>query len=610
MFMRKYLAGLLLLAAFGATQGQEKVEPAAAATTEKAELRDKAWGLLDDAARELRGLQVSDYRARWQAQLAGLLWRRDEKQARALWGNAVEDWKTLWRKAVEQPPDDAENAPDFHTYQQLRYEMARQWAQFDAPGALEFVGATRPLVEPYLDETGGAAHESSLLTAIAAQVARQDPKAALKLARESLDKGVRQEQINLLQQLKDLHRPSANEFARELYDKLKGADLLRNNTGAHYVAFNFLQFAHETLAKSGNGNEAPLSERDLRAYAASLVKTALSVSPDKFLPNAFSQEYYNAHALISSLANWSELEKYAPGRTAEIKARADAWQQAFNRQNPWQEYYQFIGEKPVPEALEKIAAAPPEMRDALYSQLANKAANEGNLAQAQQIIRDNIKNQSARDNILRGLEQIQLNQAISKGETAAARSAIARLRSRQERLQALLQLAEQLNGQGKKNEALATLDEIRQLLPPRPATQNQLYFYFALAQTYSQYDAKHSFEMLETLLEQFNELCAAAERVDGFLGQTYREGEFLPNGSLGEFAQQLAQSLANLANKDFDRARKCVTRVQRPEVRVAAALAIGQTIVGGDEKGETALLLVNTVSGSLRVSGRRVIIDR
>lgn len=580
--MCKQLLGLILLLVFaGVAEGQPKATTDASATAaSKAETQDQAFALLGDAAREMRELRVSEYRLRWQMQLAGLIWRHDEKQARAMFAQAAADWNTLWGKVAETEIDEPDGEPSYNTYQQLRQEMARAWAQFDGVAALGFVRDTRPLLEPYLGDANSREQEAALLTDIAAEVARKDPKEALKLAQESLNQGIQQQQISLLQRLKELHRPSANQFAQQLYEKLKQTDLLKSN-GANYVANSLLQYAHEALGS----DSPPLSEREIRAYVAQLSKLALSVSPDKFSPNGYTPEVANAQALVGFLSAWSELEKYAPGRGAELKARVEAWQRAFNRFNPWQEYYDCIQQKSVPEALEKLATAPLELQDNLYLQIANKLTNEGNYEQARQIISEHVKNAGNRENGLRSLEQTQLTQAISKGDMTAARAGIARLRTRQERFQYHLQLAEQLSSQNKKDEALATLDEARQLLPPRPRAQGQLYFYFSLAQAYAQYDAKRSFDLLEPLLDQFNELCAAAERVDGFLGQTYHDGEFQPNGSLGEFAQQISFTLAVLAGKDFARARKCLTRLQRPEVRVAASLAIAQNFIGSDETG-------------------------
>jgi hypothetical protein len=600
--MRKWLLGLALLACAGVGRGQVAVTKsesakAAPSNAENAALRDEAAALLSAEARELRELRPTDYRLRWQTQMAALLWRRDEKEARALYAAAAADWQTLFRQTAERLSDEEGDEADYSVYQQIRYDLAREWAQFDGVAALAFIRATRPLVEPYLTDANSQAQESALMADIAGHVARQDPKEALKLAQESLANGVQQQQLALLQKLREKHPSVAQEFAGQLYSRLKETDLLNAN-GANYVAAGFLQQAHDALAQGGN--KIILNERDLRAYAAQVAKTALSVSPEKFSPNGFSPETYNAYSLVSFLAGWEPLEKYAPGRRAELKARAEAWQRALNRHNPWQEYYERLQDKTLADALPIIADAPPEMRENLYLQAANKAAGEGRIEQARQVVNDYIKNPQSRDNALRGLEQAQLNFAVNQSDIAGQRAVIARLRSRQERFQALLQLANQFSNQQKNDDARAILEEARSLLPPRPVNQDQLYSYFALAQTYAAFDIKRAFDTLEPLLEQFNDLCVSAERVDGFLGQTYRNGEFLPNGSLGNYAQQIALTLSALAGKDFTRTRKLVTQLQRPEVRIAAALAIGQNILATEDGAE-----ITSFSAVLRRSNAR-----
>ena len=97
-----------------------------------------------------------------------------------------------------------------------------------------------------------------------------------------------------------------------------------------------------------------------------------------------------------------------------------------------------------------------------------------------------------------------------------------------------------------------------------------------IARAFSQHDSKRSFDIVDPLIDQFNEICAAARVLEGF-GTEFFEGEELnlQNGnSVGQVAQQLSNVLGSLALTNFDRAKASSDKIQRPEVRVQMYLEI------------------------------------
>jgi hypothetical protein len=105
-----------------------------------------------------------------------------------------------------------------------------------------------------------------------------------------------------------------------------------------------------------------------------------------------------------------------------------------------------------------------------------------------------------------------------------------------------------------------------------------------VARAFARYDSKRAFETVEPLLDQFNEMATAAQVLNGFGQDFYEDGELaMQNGSsVANFGSQLIQTLGTLAVANFDRAKAGAERLERPEVRLVATLAIAQQAIGAD----------------------------
>ena len=88
---------------------------------------------------------------------------------------------------------------------------------------------------------------------------------------------------------------------------------------------------------------------------------------------------------------------------------------------------------------------------------------------------------------------------------------------------------------------------------------------------------------VEPLVGQLNVLAGAAATLDGFdCQQSFRDGEMIEGAStLSSLVQGLSTSLANLATKDFERARAAGNASERPEIRVVLLLSVAQSALGG-----------------------------
>ena len=102
-----------------------------------------------------------------------------------------------------------------------------------------------------------------------------------------------------------------------------------------------------------------------------------------------------------------------------------------------------------------------------------------------------------------------------------------------------------------------------------------------IGRAFSRYDSTRGFEVVEPLIDQFNQMSGAAVILNGFGQQYYQAGELImQNGnSVANSANQLILTLGTLALANFDRARAGADRIQRQEVRLGVYLAIAQRAI-------------------------------
>jgi hypothetical protein len=111
--------------------------------------------------------------------------------------------------------------------------------------------------------------------------------------------------------------------------------------------------------------------------------------------------------------------------------------------------------------------------------------------------------------------------------------------------------------------------------------QEQMNALIELARAFGKYDPKRSFEILDPLIDQVNELCTAARTLEGFGQENYEDDELnLQSGnSLSQVMERMSSALGNLARVNFERAKGAADRLRLPEVRLQAYLQIAMQTV-------------------------------
>jgi len=548
-------------------------------------LKAKGLALLTEAIQGMPELHRAQTRAEFQIRAAQLLWGTDDKRATKLIEQAIESVKEY---IADLSTGDEEYYESSQISMQLRGRLVEVLAPHDPEMALNFLRATRPLSAPESstpDPRGN--QELQLELALAGQIIAADPKRAFQMAEDTLKRGASPSLIDTLNRLRSRDAELAAKLAHDIATKIMNERLLKNPEAA-YLASGFLRIVRPGgKPQLGGGDGAAktslISEDEFRDLFQKVLSEALSYSAPQL--NTYTQERNLAQNLLNTLKQMSaDLQHYAPDRAAAVDKKWLEVNYLGDQQNELRQKAQNTINNGTPDtALESVSQAPREMRDQLYQQVASRVAETGDVARARQIINDHLTNPMQRQQALRALDQQAIYGAAARGKIDEALRALATFRPVSERAQILSQIVVQIGPGLKKATAVLYLEQARNVLGPSPQAedQQQMYALFAVSRAFSRYDSNRAFEIVEPLVDQFNELSTAALSLNGFGQKYYQEGELImTNGNgVAETGKQLANTLGNLALTNFERAKTAAERIHRLDMRLNVYLTIAEQAI-------------------------------
>ena len=572
---------LLILSATAAAQSPPAGRPESAEEKAKArkELERKALVLLDETLEGAQVLKLAENRASVRMQAADLLWPRDEKRARALFRDAAAEI------AAVKAGDAGRGDRAYWVLTQLRAQLLYTVAARDAQLALELLRESRPVSE---DGTAAGDPETELrmeqsLTALAAE---SDPKAAMRLAEESLSKGVTYGVLGLLERLRDRDSAAATKLAGKIVEKLRGEPLGGGReswmVAAALLRTVLLPQSGEQLyfgmpPPSARAPEKPkpllMEDSELRELADLVASAALK---DSSANGAFGMMM-----MIRPLL--PELEKRVPARAAQLRLKLAEMDKVLDpRAKAWAQYDSIMS-KPPEGILEEAAKAPAEMRTQLYMAAATKLFKAGEVEKARAIANENLRGQE-RDQMLAFLDNAEVARAVEKGNTDDARAVVSRIKSKERRASALAELALAYASKGDKKTAGGLLEEARGLLDRQPDNERGVEALLEVARGYALVEPAKTFEVLDPLIDQANDMMSAAALLEKFGAGAgmFRKGEMVLGPGMGQLGGMYARhvkALAELARVDFDRTRQTADRFNRDEARLMARLIVARSVL-------------------------------
>ena len=553
-------------------------------------VRAKGIALFRDMEPLITTLHTPQSRVRIELQAAQILWDVDEKRASKYLNDAMTGVKEFVATA---DPGAQEYSRDYGGIREIRSEIIRVLVLRDPEAALSFLYSSQGLPNPYGNERDEARQERDMELFIANQMMAKDPKRTLEIARHDLKDGYSAELVNTILTLRQKEPELASELAAEVANKVLNEKLLKNPPAGDVTA-DLISACNAKPTGTQDPNravESLLPEETCRDLFQKAFDEALSF---QIVPNgAYTQERQVAWVLLNNLrAMGQDLDTRVDGGAAAVEKR---FKELNNSTNPYQETSEQIRVKvesgAVDAAMESVQKAPEELRDQLYVELAGSIAAKGDPARARQILNENVSNAYQRRQVLANMDQQELSQEIARGRVQDALRTIAALKTPRERANLLSQIARQIGTGQKRADAINSLEQARALLAPGPQAQDQeqMFALMELARAFSRYDVKRAFEIIDPLVDQLNDLCAAARVLDGFGVEFYENDELtLQNGNnLATSAMQLSNVLGSLAITNFDRAKLTSDRLRLPELRLHAYLDIAQQTVEASKQSQS-----------------------
>ncbi len=586
---------------------------------EKAEREKNAYRLLDQVIDEAQSLRLTENRVRIQINAADMLWDQNQGRARSLFSMAGESVAELGRTQVatlnrrgNQGGGPNFAPPNLRSFQ-LRQELVLTAARHDATLAYQLLAVTKPALPAQTTDDGrtrAVASDESLEQSLLSRVAALDPKLAAQNAEQMLDKG--QFPFSLPQVIGQLQRQdpdAANKLIDKVVKRLQATNLLTSPAAATLAQTMLVggprppgEPAADSNAKQQpvRGWPAVLEQSVYVDLLSTAVDTALKATPLQNnqrparpimgrtnvgqQPQTDAQtEQNNARRLLAGLQQlMPQIDQFLPAKASQVRQKMIEMGMPPNPELPnTAQMFNGVQGEPTTDALVQAAAtAPPPMQSRIYQQAAYKALEEGDTERARQIATDHLQS-NVRDAVMKRIDFREMTKKAEAARIEDVRQAVARLQSDNEKLDLLIQVA---NDTQKTNPKLAlqVLEDARQITNHRATGYDHFEQQLKVAHAFASVDPARSFDVIDPGISHINELLSAAALLSGFEMNMFRDGEMaIQNGNgLTSTINRFGQELALLARSDFERSEALAGRFQFPEARIMARMAIVQGLLG------------------------------
>ncbi len=472
--------------------------------------------------------------------------------------------------------DQAQTLKQYYAMFGLRRDFFRKVAQRDPQLALEMLHATRLRPPESAEVNYHLPDERDLEQEIAQVAVARDPKQALRIARESLAKGVTFQLLGVLFDLNRMSPETATEFTGDLIDKIQTL-----NVATDVVAW---RTSIELLRMSRTPRDVPADDAALKPYQLRLTDDQKRGLVELLL-NATLGLSANGNPSMDIFEVMPEVEQFAPDRVSKIKAKvAETRRTLTKEEREWNDYNSLV-DKGTPEDLVKAAAkAGEQVRRELYQAAVTKAIIQNKADALRDFIKSNIEDESQRNSVNKLLDENQISWAANRGDVEQLRKLLPLITLKPQRAEAMANVAMLLEKKGEHEEAAKMADDALALVKVDLASETQSNALMAVLLAYSLIDPARAFAIIEPIIDRANDDVSRLLLLDRVIRNgAAKNGEIImqqPGVISLDFAIfKYGQGVVAMANADFNRTKATADRFQRNELKIMARLLIAQALL-------------------------------
>ena len=552
---------------------------------QKRELTQKAYTLVDEIAIGAHGLKLPENRSFVLTSAADLLWRHDEKRARALFWDALNSINLLVDPGGNsaKPLTKKNQEKHYFAIYTLRQGLLRTVAKHDPQLALDMLRTTRQLPVEQVNAGYRLPDDNEIEQQIATEAAARDPEKGLQIARESLAKGLTFHTLEVLNRLNQRDQEVAAKFAGDIIDKLQTRNLATDIASSR-IALNLVGWSRQPTAPEPERDSAAhkfyqlkLEIERRRQLVELIVNAALGVSANSTLLNSI-------HEIMP------EIQKFVPERVALLQKKLSVFEQTLNKeQRSWNEYSSLMRNGSPEDMIAASLKADDDGRQMLRQAAIAIAILRRRADALREFIKNEVEDDSLQHSLIDELDTEQITAATVGGDTEELRTLLPRVRRKEERARAMAELAVVLEKKGDHNEAVKLLDEARTMIKVDFESETQSNALMALVAAYAVVEPPKAFVIIERTIDRANDQISKALLLDKIISSgVIKNGEVLMQNSVTispEYVMfRYGKAVTALATADFNRTRAAADRFERMELRLMMRLLLAQSLLKDERR--------------------------